>query len=126
MVKTFANEVHDAIKKSGYYSRFTESPRENERILNDMLSKDLNITKSDLRETDLSFPGTSRYLIFLLQQGGIDFELCPFYKMWYSAHGVQERCRFNIGPVHAGCKARRPYCEHPEEYSMHIVDVKKK
>ena len=87
--------------------------------MNELVSE-INITKSSLRELDIDNPGASFHLQYLLQEDGVNFGLCPFYKEWYNRHGRQSRCRFNEGPVQVYCGAEHAKCAHPSEYGAHI------
>jgi len=118
MVKVFVDAIYREFKIRGAKERFTNKEKsEYLKILDDILIE-MNITKCHVRDLDNEFPGSSSYLIYLLQANeGIDFGLCQYYKTWFNEKGMQRRCQFNKGPIQVNCYGKITKCENMKKYS---------
>lgn len=122
-----ADEILQRLKETGFIERFTSDPMQNVRILDGALAE-INLTKCTLAEFDQGYPGGALFLGYLIQQEGVNFGLCPFYRMWVGGRGARNSCYFNEGKDNQRvyCGASRRKCSNPVEYDAHIEEKLRK
>lgn len=114
-MKTFADYLYKEMKLRGEISRLQfNNSKENTLELNEIMI-DMNITKSQLFQIEIEYPGTVLHLSYLLQKHEeIPFDICENYKVWKNKEGWQYGCRFDKGlqkRIQVHCKGRVSFCE---------------
>jgi len=121
MVKTLANEIFKEMKLRQLMDTFKrEDKNGNKSILEGHLIE-INITKCSMSDLDINEPGELHYLQYLLQsEGGINFGICEFYKVWKNKEGWQYGCYFDKGKgkrIQVGCDGFQNQCVRTEDLS---------
>lgn len=124
MARNLAEEYHKTIVQ--HYlepSRFTPgaSPLAHQQELETLLNG-MSIAKCTLDDFERDEPGGPLHLMYLFQtEQGIDFGLCPLFKMWNNHEGKQQCCYLDRGqnrPIRVGCRAQIGQCERQEAYAQ--------
>jgi hypothetical protein len=121
MVKSYAEILYNDIKEKGLFPMFStkNDPTENYGVLDNILA-DINIAKCNIAETEMREAGSSLQLKYLLQnRNGIDFNICPEFKVWKNREGWQYGCRKDKGKgrrIQVHCYGKYPErCERLDD-----------
>jgi len=115
-MKNKVDEVYSEVRSRLKYGLgFTDDPLENTKILDREVEK-TNITKCGLVELEKEYPEATTYLTYLLQsKDGVNFNVCPDFKVWYNRKGCQARCKHNQGPTQVHCRGSLKQCPRKEK-----------
>jgi len=111
MVSTFIDKMCKELKRFKLLELLKNENEIDKKIKKlDEILINFNITKCSLKDLDFYQENGSFYLIYLIQNDGIDFGICKNFKMWYNKNGEQRRCKL-LGNKQVNCFGNKNKCE---------------